>query len=178
MKANDKNMEYPIPTHLKHLLKVDMSKSDSNYLSGSIVCECGCDRFSIQHNENRKYDPQIPFDEQDGLKVIVNCKECEKEYVLFDESKHGFNGFVNEDCRTASNDSLKELSCKTCGSRYFFVNVGIEAEDKNQFVEECVNEFPERFTAEDYVDSFDWITITLCCANCNESVDWIDLELS
>ena len=25
MKANDKNMEYPIPTHLKHLLKVDMS---------------------------------------------------------------------------------------------------------------------------------------------------------
>lgn len=155
MKANDKNMEYPIPTHLKHLLKVDMSKSDSNYLSGSIVCECGCDRFSIQHNENRKYDPQIPFDEQDGLKVIVNCKECEIEYVLFDESKHGFNGFVNEDCRTASNDSLNELSCKTCGSRYFFVNVGIEAEDKNQFVEECVNEFPERFTAEDYVDSFE-----------------------
>lgn len=30
MKANDKNMEYPIPTHLKHLLKVDMSKSDGS----------------------------------------------------------------------------------------------------------------------------------------------------
>ena len=61
---------------------------------------------------------------------------------------------------------------------YALKKFGIEVEDKNQFVEECVNEFPERFTAEDYVDSFDWITITLCCANCNESVDWIDLELS
>lgn len=35
-------MNYPIPTHLKSIFRVNERDTDSSNLSGSIVCDCGC----------------------------------------------------------------------------------------------------------------------------------------
>ena len=55
----------------------------------------------------------------------------------------------------------------------------IEVEDREQFIEECVEFEPERFVPDDYVDAFNWIVISAECAECGDYREkWVDLELS
>lgn len=171
-------MNYPIPTHLKNILIVNESETDSSNLNGKIVCDCGCEHFSILHNEDREYDSKLKYWEQDGLKVVAVCDKCKKKHLVFDEATQGYNGLVCGDCKTASDDSLTYLKCPKCGSDIFSMTIDIEIEDKEQFIEECVNEYPDRFSPEDYIDSFDWITINIRCKKCAYEYEWISLELS
>ena len=50
--------------------------------------------------------------------------------------------------------------------------------ETRQFIEECVEEFPEDFSPEDYIDAFNWIVISLTCDKCNEKKELVNLELS
>ena len=90
----------------------------------------------------------------------------------------GYNGLVCGDFKTAPDDSLTDLICHKCGSTVFSITMDIEIEDKEQFIEECVNEYPDRFSPDDYINSFDWITINVCCQKCSKRIEWISLELS
>ena len=171
-------MNYPIPTHLKSIFRVNERDTDSSNLSGSIVCDCGCVFFSILHNENRQYNDKLIYSEQDGLKVVAICNNCHKKHLLFDEATQGYNGLVCGDFKTAPDDSLTDLICHKCGSTVFSITMDIEIEDKEQFIEECVNEYPDRFSPDDYISSFDWITINVCCQKCSKRIEWISLELS
>lgn len=168
----------PIPTHLKHILKIDENKSNKEEVAGKIVCSCGCNKFHIFHNINREYDHSIPYSEQDGLKVLIKCIECENSYILFDEATQGYNGFVCHDCKTANDENLEIFKCESCGAYSFKIDLDIEAEDYEQFIEECVEEFPEDFSPEDYIDAFNWIVISLTCDKCNEKKELVNLELS
>ena len=169
---------FPIPTHLKNILQLDENKSNKEEVAGKIVCSCGCKKFHIYHNINREYDHSIPYSEQDGLKVLIKCPECENSYILFDEATQGYNGFVCHDCKTANDENLEIFKCESCGANSFKIDVDIEAEDYEQFIEECVEEFPEDFSPEDYIDAFNWIVISLTCDKCNEKKELVNLELS
>lgn len=171
-------MDHPIPTHLKNIFKVNENKTDGSDLNGDIVCECGCEHFSVLHNEDRKYDEALSYDEQYGLKVVAICNNCGRKHLIFDEASQGYSGFVCGEFRTAPDDSLTELVCSKCGTAVFSLTLDIETEDKEQFIEECVNEYPDRFSPDDHIDAFDWITITVCCQNCALKDEWISLELS
>jgi len=169
---------YPVPNHLKSILKVDEDLSDMHDLDGKIVCTCGCQKFRIMHNNDRKYDDSLNYREQDGLKINAICSKCGKKHLLFDEATQGYGGFVCHDHKTADDKTLTGLKCKKCGADMFSVMIGIEAEDKEQFIEECVTEYPDEFSLEDFIDSFDWITITVRCESCGNVDEWISLELS
>ena len=45
-------------------------------------------------------------------------------------------------------------------------------------MEECVAEYPYEFAPEDFVDAFNWITVTVQCDACNNVDEWINFELS
>lgn len=169
---------YPIPTHLVHILKVDESCSDMHNINGKIVCACGCEQFRLMQNEDAEYDSTIPYGEHEGIKINAICDNCEKKLLLFNQAIHGYDGFVCHDYKTAKDESLTLLKCRKCGQHIFNVKLSIEAEDYEQFIEECVDEYPDEFTNENYVDAFNWITITLHCLNCGDKNEWIDLELS
>ena len=170
--------KYPIPTHLKNIFEIDENLSDMNNISGKIVCNCGCEKFRIMQNEDMEYDSSLPYGEQDGIKVIAVCEKCGKTLLLFDQATQGYDGFVCHDCKTASDESLTPLKCKKCGEGAFGVKMEIEVEDKEQFIEECVNEYPDEFSPEDFVDAFNWITVNIHCENCENEDEWISLELS
>ena len=170
--------DFPIPTHLKSILKVDESLSDIRNLDEKIVCNCGCETFKITHNNDREYNESLSYSEQDGLKINIFCSNCNKKYLLFNQAKQGYDGFVCHECKTANDNTLTALKCKKCGSDIFSVTLGIEVEDKEQFIEECVNEFPDDFTSEDFVNAFNWIVVTIKCCNCGDVDEWINLELS
>ena len=173
-----KMKSYPIPTHLKNTFEIDENESNNYAISGKIVCNCGCNKFKIYHNMNREYNHSVPYSEQEGLKILIRCIECEKEHLLFDQATQGHDGFVCHDLVSANNDHLELFQCGSCMSEAFIIKVDFEAEDLEQFIEECVTEFPEEFSPEDYVDAFNWIVITLTCNECNEIIELVNLELS
>ena len=172
------HMNDPIPTHLKTIFRVNENETNASNLSGSIVCDCGCEYFTILHNENRQYDPSMRYSEQDGLKVVAICNNCRKKHLIFDEATQGYNGLICGDFKTALDSCLSDYICHKCGSTIFSISLDIEIEDKEQFIEECVNEYPDKFSPDDYIDAFDWITISVCCKKCSKEIEWISLELS
>lgn len=169
---------YPLPRHLEGILEIDEKRSDMSEILGETVCPCGCRFFEIFQNEDAEYDSSKPYGEQDGMKINAICTGCGRTLLLFDQALHGYDGFVCHDFVTARDESLTPLKCFKCGRGVFSVTIGIESEDKEQFIEECVNDAPDEFEPEDYVDAFGWITVDVLCKNCGCKNDWISLELS
>ncbi len=174
-------MDYPIPTHLKEILVVDEKASDIHDIEGSLRCTCGCKKFLLRNFADYYNAQPCVARKNDGYAFVIKavCADCGNEWVVFDLSKHGYNGFVCKDGLTVDDSELEKYLCSKCFSEYFFVKIGIEVENKEQFIEECVTEYPDEFSPEDYINAFNWITISVKCCHCEiKNDDWVSLELS
>lgn len=167
----EKHMKFLIPTHLQNIYHLDMDKSEPDFLTGRIKCTCGCVSFRMLHNNDE--------DREHSLMLKLICTDCEKEWLLLDEATQGYDGFVCHDGTSAPDSELKTRICPTCGKAHFAVTMTIEPEDYEQFQEEVVTEYPDEFKPSDFVDAFNWMTISLRCTHCGHSDNgWIDMELS
>ncbi|MBQ8134321.1 MAG: hypothetical protein IJ192_07960 [Clostridia bacterium] len=176
---------YPIPTHLKNHFIVDEEKTEEHWLVGKAKCNCGCEKLKMRYfgceetdKEGKKYLTIEHY--EDGFASVVRgeCADCGENFDLYDLSKYGYAGFVNQEGRAVPDDILKYYQCE-CGGDSFEAVIMIELEDKEQFIEEIVEYEPEKFKADDYVDSYDWITISIRCCGCKKTTErWYDLELS
>lgn len=150
-------------------------------IDGSLKCTCGCEKFSFRNFANYYNAQPCVFPKNDGFAFVIKvvCADCNKNWVVMDLSKHGYDGFVCRNGLSVDESELKKYLCPKCGKEYFLVKVGIEAEDKEQFIEECVSEYPDEFSPDDYIDAFNWITVSVKCCNCEMTCEeWISLELS
>ncbi len=77
-------MDLPIPRHLQNILIPIGNENDEFEVTGKIQCACHSEDFAILESNEKHI-------------VNIICKQCGKEYVLFDAGKHGWNGFVCED---------------------------------------------------------------------------------
>lgn len=173
---------FPIPRYLLKIFQADVAHCNEHNLEGTICCDCGCKQFGIVMFSEIDKD-NIPhvckYNNDYALVIKISCKDCKKEWLLFDMSQHGYNGYVCHDGVTVPNSELKQYNCHNCNENIFEIHVGIEVEDKEQFIEEVVEEEPDIFSEEDYVDAFDWINIDLKCMCCGNQVkSWINFETS
>lgn len=153
----------PIPTHLQSIL-LPVGNNNSEYeVTGIIKCPCGSVDFEISESNGKQI-----------LKIV--CKECKKEFVLFDSGKHGWNGFVCGDDFLDREIPLEQVLCSKCGENAFNITLHISSQGKEDFAEECLAN-DDSFALEDWVNVFDWITVSLFCAKCGFSDNnWLDLE--
>lgn len=169
-----------LPAHLEKILNV--TERGDTYMSGKIVCECGCGTFGIKYfGEN--YPPHcIGVNEYGGkyaLTVKAICRECGKEHLLFDFAKHGYDGFINEDGVSVRDEELVDAAAGD--ERDFEVKMSIEFDDEEQFVEEVVNYPPEgmSFVSDDRVNIWSWVVIDLKCAKSGKELNgFVDSELA
>ena len=99
-----------------------------------------------------------------------------KEYVIFDSGKHGWNGFVCGDDFLNRELPYNKYHCSNCKEDCFKVLVHISSQGKEDFIDECLST-DDSFSVEDWVDAFEWISISLICENCGElSKEWLDAE--
>lgn len=157
------NMTFPIPTHLQTIL-IPVGEENSEFeVTGKIKCSCGSESFEL-------------FESNDKQIVKVICKKCKKEFVLFDSGKHGWNGFVCGDDFLDREMPFKQFFCSECGENTFSITIYISSQGKGDFAEECLSD-DDSFTLEDWVNAFDWITISLSCEKCGfADEEWLDLE--
>ena len=171
-----------LPKHLEKILRVT-EYDDCGTMDGQIVCECGCETFGIRYfGEN--YAPYCvgvqSMGEQKYACVVKSvCRDCGKEWQLFDFAKHGYDGLICGDGVTVPD---KELIDAAAGDeRDFKVKISIEFDDEEQFVEEVVELPPEgmSFAPDDSVNIWSWVVIDLKCAQSGKELKgFVDIELA
>lgn len=169
-----------LPAHLENILHVT-ERGDTD-MSGQIVCECGCKAFGIRYF-GESYPPHcIGVNEYDGkyaLTVRAVCRECGKEWELFDFAKHGYDGVFGGDI--VSVPDKERIEAAAGDERDFEIGLSIEFDDEEQFVEEVVNDPPEGmfFTPDDRVNIWSWVVINLKCSKSGKELKgFVDSELA
>lgn len=170
------------PKHLEKILRVT-DYDDRGTLDGEIVCECGCETFGIKYFGD-VYPPHIigtrtMGENRDACVVKAVCRNCGKEWLIFDYSKHGYDGFICRDGVTVPDEEL--ITAVAGEERDFGVEISIEFDDEEQFTEEVVEDPPEgmSFVPDDRVNIWSWVVINLKCAKSGKILkDFVNIELA
>lgn len=156
-------MNLPIPTHLQQFFILIGNKNSEFEVIGKIHCSCRSEDFEVWESNERQI-------------VKLVCRQCGQEILLLDNGKHGWNGFVSKEDFLDRDIPMKKFVCSKCSEDDFGVIVQISSQGKMDFLEECVVN-DDSFSVEDWVDAFEWITISLSCQKCRwEDKKWVDLE--
>lgn len=156
-------MDLPIPAHLQSILLPVGSDNSEFQVTGKIRCTCGCETFEVWESNER-------------LIVKAVCKECQKELLLFDSGKHGWNGFVCKEDYLDREKPFEQYCCAECKEKAFGITIRIASQGKQDFEEECLA-YDDSFSLQDWVNAFEWITISLHCDKCAlTSEEWLDSE--
>ena len=156
-------MDLPIPKHLQEIIYPIGMKNSEFEVTGEVRCTCGCKSFEIWESNDRQL-------------VKTVCENCKKEYLLFDSGKHGWNGFVCGDDFLDREMPLKQYGCSKCKEYDFSIVICISSQGKADFEEDCLLN-DDSFTLNDWINAFDWITISLSCKKCGATDrKWLDFE--
>lgn len=155
-------MEYPIPKHIKDFFQLVGDNNNEFEAKGIIECSCGSETFSAYQSNNK-------------MIVKLICKECNKEIIIFDEGLHGWNGFVCKDDFLDRSQAFEKVICEKCETDAFGVLVMISSQGKQDFIDECTSN-DDSFSEDDWVDGFEWINISLRCAECDYTEEWMECE--
>jgi DNA-directed RNA polymerase subunit RPC12/RpoP len=105
-----------------------------------------------------------------GSYVKAICGECGSEHLLFDSHVHGWDGFVCHLEEIRELTDLLEISCDNCNAQVFRVEMIVSSQGQEDFIYNLKEEIDAgQFTPEEWVNAFDWITISLVCAKCGKS---------
>lgn len=170
-----------VPKHLEKILRVS-EYDDRGTLSGQVVCECGCKAFGIKYFGEVYQPGKIAVNkvgEKYALVVKAVCSTCGKEHLLFDFAKHGYDGLICGDGVSVPESELVDVAADDESN--FEIDMSIEFDDEEQFVEEIVDDPPEgmSFTPDDRVNIWSWVVIDLKCAKSGRELkDFVNSELA
>lgn len=168
-----------LPTHLEKIFKV--TEREDTYLSGRIVCECGCETFGVRYF-GEPYPPHCvgvnKVGDRYALVLKSVCRGCGKEHELYDFSKHAYDGLICGDGVSVPNDKLVDACAGD--ERDFKIEMSVEFDDEEQFTEEVVDDPPEgmSFKPDDRFNIWSWIVVWLIRAKSGEKLEFINDELA
>lgn len=175
----------PIPIHLKNIL-IPRGENDEFEISGDIRCDCGNSEFIINFigNDQDGIVTLCKREEAYYLVVKCKCKECDKVHLIFDSNLHGWDRFVCNEIEFKGYEDFpiekyeRTWLCPKCNNDSHKVSIAISSQGKDDFITEVLeNSGDTRFVEDDWVNAFEWITISLKCLKCGfEDKEWIDYE--
>lgn len=175
------NEMIPLPNHLADCVVVDTDRSDKFTLVATVKCPCGGEIFHLlfpgQTHEHRGQPIPCTAQIAENFFFLIKaaCVDCGAEHLLFDKDFHGWDGYVCHDPQTAAlpRPELVRWKCLSCGGTRHTAEVGVQSEGKEDFIEECGEEFP----AERWVDGFGWFSMSIVCKDCGaETEEWVSYE--
>ena len=115
------------------------SKIEGTAFNGMLVCDCKCDAFYIEHTGKQtsgKFRPYL-VKRKKQLTIVCRCKNCGKEFVIFDSTV----------------DGVKPKNAEKCPQVAFAVN------GKNIFgVSVLYNYIRENYLTDKFEDCFIYVT--------------------
>lgn len=107
--------------------------------------------------------------------VKAICENCGSSHTLFDKEFHGWDGFVCHEAGQAARPPppLEEWECLTCGGKRHTARIALEAQGKQDFIEEAGDEFP----VDRWPDAFGWFDKSIACTECGKATaTWVSYE--
>ena len=170
----------PIPKHLQDILSPTGEENSELQVSGIIRCACGCESFytKIFASTDKGYPQVCEYGEGYALVIKAVCTSCKKEFLIFDKSLHGWNGFVCGDGINVPDEKLFVWNCSKCGRGIHNMEIWIQSQGRQDFIDESgIADGDDTFNADDWAEAFGWITISLACCGCGSiNKNWIDYE--
>lgn len=171
---------FPIPKHLKDILKLTGNDNNEFKINGKIVCECGCEKFTIKIvGDDADYNSykviRVADIEGFGFLIIkIKCNNCDKKYLVFDNDYHGWNGFVcGGDNREEKRPKTRDWHCNKCQKTDHSLMISIYSEGQEDFIEEAGDQFDK----EDWTEAFGSINLKVDCNVCGGKNDeWLSYE--
>jgi ribosomal protein L37E len=106
----------PIPSHLKEMMRPLRRGNSEHGVTGNLVCPCGGKHFAVRADEEKN-------------KAHIRCSACGREAVLFDATRHGWDGFV---CHMPVEEMPeKGIVCEACGETSFYIAVSIRSQGRD-----------------------------------------------
>lgn len=103
------------------------------------------------------------YEEKYGQAVKAICRNCQKEYLLYDFALNGYDGLICEDGNTVPNEKLTEFTTET--DNLFYIKMSLEYDDEEQFSEEILSDddlqSKYNFTMDDRASIWTWVMIEL-----------------
>lgn len=149
----------------KNLIDIFYPIDDNGY-EGEIICKCGCKSFEIRcfgdfFDKNKLAIGK--YEEKYGQAVKAICRNCQKEYLLYDFALNGYDGLICEDGNTVPNEKLTEFTTET--DNLFYIKMSLEYDDEEQFSEEILSDDDLQskyiFTMDDRASIWTWVMIEL-----------------
>jgi hypothetical protein len=171
----------PAPTHLNGWILPSSDTIDEENFSGRVLCPCGCEEIQLYYpGQTQEYKGQeVPCTAEINGKffflVKAKCSACGNEKILFDADFHGWDGYVCHDSGQADlpRPDLITWNCQSCNSSIHNVQINIETQGKQDFIDETDGEFPE----DRWVDGFSWIDFDIKCKECGAATkQWVSYE--
>lgn len=136
-------------------IAMDVNKRHRSFAKGivgndttsfSTICTCGNNKFII----NKPVEV--------GITTII-CNACQKNYVLFDPSNHGYDGELGNNAELKFGE-IERHKCPKCNQEMANVAVTFQYSGETDILEEddSIGIFPE--------DLFGYILITAICKGC------------
>lgn len=181
MPQNETELVKLLPVYLRSCTVPDVKRSKDGTVFGKIRCVCGCDEMKIRifAQDSGKYLCVADYHGDTGFRVDAVCVACGKDYLLIDAAKYGYDGYVCHEGTPVEDADLLSYRCHKCGEDRFQAEIGIETEAPEQFMEEVVEDAPDQYRPENFVNAFGWFNLSLTCSHCGKKLkNWIDLETS
>lgn len=149
----------------KNLVDIFHTIDDNGY-EGEIMCKCGCKSFGIRcfgyfFDKNKLGIEK--YEEKYGQAVKAICRDCQKEYLLYDFALNGYDGLICEEGITVPNEKLTEFTTET--DNLFYIKMFLEYDDEEQFSEEILSnedlQSKYNYTMDDRASIWTWVTIEL-----------------
>ncbi|HEY2784674.1 MAG TPA: hypothetical protein VGJ05_06820 [Fimbriiglobus sp.] len=168
----------PTPSHLAKCTTRIKSKCRSTLFVGKVKCTCGHEemrlKFTATDGDGIGGPRSVLLDGLYYAIVEAICHACELKYLLFDESRHGWNGFLAGDNRIAPFDGkLTEWQCIECQARPHTAIVRVRGENPETAIEESES----LLNGSNWFEGFGWISIDIKCRQCRkQTIDWLSWE--
>lgn len=160
-KARCRTDGLPIPSHLSDCF-VPIGENTEFEATGEIRCRCGAKTFILLQSNDF------------GIIEAV-CTKCAEQITLFDEGKHGWNGFVCRDDYLDRSLPLEKFTCPKCGAKAFEVTAEISSQGREDFMAECAGD--SALQPKDWVNAFESITLGAACTKCDfKAPAWVQRE--
>lgn len=156
-------MQLPIPQYLQPFFVPVGGKNSEFEVTGRVKCDCGRQRFEVWESNDRQI-------------VKLVCPVCGRQITAFDSGKYGWDGFVGGCDFLDRTLPYSRYGCPQCSGALFDVKIHIMSQGRQDFLEECVA-YDSSFSADDWVNAFEWIDISLRCEGCGHiEKEWLDME--
>lgn len=173
-----------LPKYLKACVKVDEVGAEYAFVKGSVKCECGSRNFSVfspgatVQIDGKPCPCGYETHEVSFFLITVKCTECNREYLLFDQDYHGWDGFRCQFPGWGSlpRPPLKLWECISCGSKRHRIQIRIDPPDLQEY-KQYLRGLGEPLDEEKWLLSFEWIWMAITCSECGMLTEnWVDYE--